>query len=97
MLSTSRGHCGVASKPLKLIFIFRLYFIHVSFRGIYKCLTRTIKNGRLLKVRKCNSCLENRAQMVNNDKEIKENVAKKVKMKLEDFKDLGKNFVNSMI
>ena len=35
--------------------------------------------------------------MVNNDKEIKENVAKRVKMKLEDFKDLGKNFVNSMI
>ena len=41
------------------------------------------------KVEKCNICLEDRAQLVKSDKEIKENVLKKVQMILEDFIDLG--------
>ena len=41
------------------------------------------------KVEKCNTCLEDRAQLVKSDKEIKENVLQKVQMILEDFIDLG--------
>ena len=41
------------------------------------------------KIEKCNNCLEDRAQLVKSDEEIKENVLKKVRMILEDFIDLG--------
>ena len=42
------------------------------------------------KIEKCNTCLEDRAQLVKSDEEIKENVLKKVRMIPEDFIDLGK-------
>ena len=47
------------------------------------------------KIEKCNTCLEDRAQLVKSDEEIKENVSKKVRMILEDFIDLGKTQIQS--
>ena len=60
-------------------------------REAYTCSSRTISNGRVRKVAKCSTCLEDRAQLVKSDQEVKESVLKKVKMILEDFIDLGKN------
>ena len=48
-----------------------------------------MSKGRVRKIEKCNTCLEDRAQLVKSDKEIKENVLKNVRMILEDFIDLG--------
>ena len=49
------------------------------------------------KIEKCNNCLEDRAQLVKSDEEIKENVLKKVRMILEDFIDLGKTEIQSIL
>ena len=65
--------------------------LSLNFRGAYTCSTKIISNGRVRKVAKCNTCLEDRAQLVKSDQEVKERVLKKVKMILEDFIDLGKN------
>ena len=48
-----------------------------------------MSKGRVRKIEKCNTCLEDRAQLVKSDEEIKENVLKKVRMIPEDFIDLG--------
>ena len=69
--------------------------LSLNFRGAYTCSTKIISNGRVRKVAKCNNCLEDRAQLVKSDQEVKERVLKKVKMILEDFIDLGKNHILS--
>ena len=68
-----------------------------NFRGVYRCSTKTISKGRVRKVEKCNTCLEDRAQLVKSDEEIKENVLKKVQMILEDFLDLGKTITSNTL
>ena len=68
-----------------------------NFRGVYRCSTKTISKGRVRKVEKCNTCLEDRAQLVKSDEEIKENVLKKVQMILEDFIDLGENHIKLIL
>ena len=60
-----------------------------NFRGAHRCSTRTMSKGRVKKIEKCNNCLEDRAQLVKSDEEIKENLLKKVRMIPEDFIDLG--------
>ena len=56
-----------------------------------------MSKGRVRKIEKCNTCLEDRAQLVKSDKEIKENVLKKVRMILEDFIDLGKTQIQLIL
>ena len=84
-------------RRVALLYDYKMLTYHLISREAYTCSSRTISNGRVRKVAKCSTCLEDRAQLVKSDQEVKESVLKKVKMILEDFIDLGKNHTLSNV